>query len=133
MLSEAHLTSYSRMSGSVWVTALLWLPGSLISFVYSCSVCFFHLFLIFSVLLGPYQFCPLSCPSLCEMFPWYFQFSWRDLLPFPFSCFPLLICIVYRRMPSYLSLLFSEIPHLVGYIFPFSSLVFRFSSFLSCL
>ena len=22
---------------------------------------------------------PLSCPSLHEMFPWYFQFSWRDL------------------------------------------------------
>ena len=27
----------------------------------------------------PYNFCPLLCPSLHEMFPWYLQFSWRDL------------------------------------------------------
>ena len=31
------------------------------------------------------------------------QFSWRDLSSFPFYCFPLVICIVDLRMPSYLS------------------------------
>ena len=31
------------------------------------------------------------------------QFSWRDLSSFPFYCFPLFICIVDLRMPSYLS------------------------------
>ena len=32
MLSKAHLTLHSRMSGSRWVITLLWLPGSLRSF-----------------------------------------------------------------------------------------------------
>ena len=45
MLSKAHLTSHSKMSGSRWVTTPLWLSGSWRSFciiliVYSC-----HLFL----------------------------------------------------------------------------------------
>ena len=31
------------------------------------------------LLLGPYQFCPLLCPSLHEKFPWYLWFSWSDL------------------------------------------------------
>ena len=31
------------------------------------------------LLLGPCCFCPLLCPSLHELFPWYLQFSWRDL------------------------------------------------------
>ena len=30
-------------------------------------------------LLGLYHLCPLLCPSLSKMFPWYFQFSWRAL------------------------------------------------------
>ena len=36
------------------------------------------------LLLGLYHFCPLLCPSLDETFLWYFLFSWRDLLVFPF-------------------------------------------------
>ena len=32
------------------------------------------------LLLGLYCCCPLLCPSLDEMFLWYFQFSWRDPL-----------------------------------------------------
>ena len=31
------------------------------------------------LLCGPYHFCPLLCPSLQEMFPWYFKFYWGDL------------------------------------------------------
>ena len=38
MLSKAHLTSHSRMSGSRWVITPLWLSGSWRSFLYSSSV-----------------------------------------------------------------------------------------------
>ena len=68
MLSKAHLTSHSRMSGSRWVIAPSWLSGSWRFFLYSSSVYSCHLFLISSTLLGPYNFCPLSSPSLHEMF-----------------------------------------------------------------
>ena len=47
MLSETHLTSHSRMSGS-WVITPLWLSGSWRSFLYSYSVYSCHLFLISS-------------------------------------------------------------------------------------
>ena len=47
MLSKAHLTSHSRISGSRWVITPSWLSGSWSSFLYS-SVYFYHLFLIFS-------------------------------------------------------------------------------------
>ena len=44
MLSKAHLTSHSRMSGSRWVTTLSWLSGLWRSFLYSSSVYSCHLF-----------------------------------------------------------------------------------------
>ena len=46
MLSKAHLTSHSRMSGSRWVITPSWLSGSWRSFLYSSSVYSCHLFLI---------------------------------------------------------------------------------------
>ena len=46
MLPKAHLTSYSKMSGSRWVITPSWLSGSWRSFLYSSSVYFCHLFLI---------------------------------------------------------------------------------------
>ena len=49
MLLKAHLTSYSRMSGSRWVTIPSWLSRSLRRFLYSSSVYSCHHFLIFSV------------------------------------------------------------------------------------
>ena len=48
MLSKAHLTSHSRMSGSRWVITPSWLSGSWSSFLYSSSVYSCHLFLISS-------------------------------------------------------------------------------------
>ena len=48
MLPKAHLTSYSRMSGSGWVITPSWLSGSWSSFLYSSSVYSCHLFLISS-------------------------------------------------------------------------------------
>ena len=43
MLPRAHLSSYSRMSGSRWVTTPSWLSGSLRTFWYSSSVYSHHL------------------------------------------------------------------------------------------
>ena len=71
MLPEDHLTSHSKMSGSRWVITPLWLSGSWRSFLYRSSVYSCHLFLYLLLLLGSYHFCPLLCPSLHEMFPWY--------------------------------------------------------------
>ena len=48
MLPKAHLTSYSRMSGSRWVITPSWLSGSWRSFFHSFSVYSCHLFLISS-------------------------------------------------------------------------------------
>ena len=48
MLSEAHLTSHSRMSDSRWVITPSWLSGLLRSFLYSSSLYSCHLFLISS-------------------------------------------------------------------------------------
>ena len=72
MLSKAHLTSHPRMSGSRWVITSLWLSGSWRSFLYSSPVYSCHLFLVSSASVRSYHFCPLSSPSLHEMFPWYF-------------------------------------------------------------
>ena len=48
MLSKAHLTLHSRMSGSRWVITPSWLSGSWRSFLYSSSVYSCQLFLISS-------------------------------------------------------------------------------------
>ena len=47
VLPKAPLTSHSRVLGSGWVTRPSWLSWSLRSFLYSSSVYFCHLFLIF--------------------------------------------------------------------------------------
>ena len=119
MLPKAHLTSYSKMSGSRWVTPSLWLCQSLRPFLYSSSLYSCHLFLISSASVRSFL---LSCPSLHEMFLWYIHFSQRDVWSFPFYCFFfffLFLCIVHWRRPSYLSLLLSRTLHSVGCIFPF--------------
>ena len=48
MLSKAHLSSHSSMSGSRWVITPLWLSWLWRSFLYSYSVYSCHLFLISS-------------------------------------------------------------------------------------
>ena len=48
LLSEAHSTSHSRMSGSRWVITPWWLSWSGRSFLYSSSVFSCYLFLIYS-------------------------------------------------------------------------------------
>ena len=75
------------------------------------------------LLLSPYCFCPLLCTYLQEIFPWYLQFSWRDLQSFPFYCFALFLCIGHWGRLSCLSLVFSGTVHSVGYI-SFAPLLF---------
>ena len=78
MLSKAHLTSHSRMSGSRWVITPSWLTGLWRSFLYSSFVYSCHLLLIYSASVRSLSFLLLS-PSLHKMFPWYpLVFSWRD-------------------------------------------------------
>ena len=81
--------------------------------MYSC-----HLFLISSAPISPYYFCPLFCPPLHEMFPWYLCFLKRSLV-FPILLFSSIHCTVHLRRSSYLPLFFSGTLHSVGYIFPF--------------
>ena len=104
ILPKAHLTSHSRISDSRWVTTPSWISRSLVISLYSSSVYSCHLFLISSTSVF-YHFCPLSCSSLHEMFPWYLQFSWRGLYSCPFYFFPLTLCVVHLRSPSYCSFL----------------------------
>ena len=68
MLSKAHLTSHSRMSGSRWVITPLWLSGSWRSFLYSSSVYSCYLFLISSASVRSIPFHTISvlfCAHLC--------------------------------------------------------------------
>ena len=73
MVLKVHLTSHSKMSGSRWETTAFWFQVVKTFFFYVFSS---HSLLL---LLHSCHFCPLSCPSLHEMFPGYFIFSWRDL------------------------------------------------------
>ena len=86
MLPKAHLTSHSRISDSRWVITPLWLSESWRPFLYSSSVYSCHLFFNLLLLLCPYHFCPLLCPSLHEVFPWYLIFLKRYLV-FPILLF----------------------------------------------
>ena len=81
MLPKAQLTSDFRISSSRWVTTPSWLDIWVTkTFFYIVLLCILAIsFQSVLFLLGPYCFCPLSCPSLHEMLPRYLQFSWRDL------------------------------------------------------
>ena len=68
MLSKAHLTSHSRMSGSTWVITPSWLSGSWRSFLYSSSVHSCHLFLIPSASVRSAPFLSFIEPHLLTSF-----------------------------------------------------------------
>ena len=100
VLPKAHLTSYSRMSGSGWLTTPSWLSVSLRSFLYSSSMYSFHLFLVSSTSLSFLSFIVLI-------------FGWGVSLRFPiflkrFLVFPLLLfSSIFMHFPlkAFLSLL----------------------------
>ena len=90
MLSKAHLTSHSRMSGSRSVITPSWLSGSWRSFLYSYSVYSCHLFLISSASVR-------SIPFLSFIEP---IFAWK---------IPLVSLIFLKRSLVFPILLFSSI------------------------
>ena len=65
MLSKAHLTSHSSMSGCRWVNTPSWLSWLWRSFLYSSSVYSFYLFLISSASVVAAKSLQ-SCPTLCD-------------------------------------------------------------------
>jgi len=87
-----------------------WLSRSLRPFLYSSSVYSFPLFLISSAFVRSLPFFSFIRPSLHEIFPWYLQFSWKDLLSFLFSFSPLFLCIVHlsRHFLSLLAILWKS-------------------------
>ena len=100
MLPKAHLTSYSRMSGSKWVITPSWLSGSWRSF-YSSSLYSCHLFLISSAPVRSIQFLSFFLPI----------FTWNVLL---------VSLIFLKRSLVFPILLFSsEKQRRKGKIFPF--------------
>ena len=90
MLSEAHLTSHSKMSGSRWVITPLWLSGSWRSFLYNSSVYSCHLFLISSASVRSTPFLSLIKPI----------FAWNV---------PLVSLIFLKKSLVFLILLFSSV------------------------
>ena len=78
MLHKAQLTLHFRMSAFRLMITPSWLCGSWRSFLRNSSVYTCHLFLYLLLLLSPYHFCALLCPSLHEMFPWYLFFLMRS-------------------------------------------------------
>ena len=110
------------MSGSRWVTTLSFLSRSLRPFFVQ-FICVFLPLLHLFCLLGPYHFCSLLCPSMYEMFPWYFQFSWRFLV-FPILLFSSisLHCSFKKALFSLLAILWTSAYRWV--YFPLSSLPF---------
>ena len=87
MLPKTHLTSYSRMSSSRWVTTPSWLSGSLRPFLYSFSVYFYHLFLISSASVKSIPFLSFIVPVLAWNDPWVSLIFLKRSLVFPILLF----------------------------------------------
>ena len=122
MLSKAHLTSHSRMSGSrwVWVIKPLWLSGSWRSFLYSSSVCSCHLFLISYASVRSIPFLSFIEPIFAWNVPLVSLSFLKRSLVFPILLFSsVFFCIDHWGRLSDLSLLFFGTLHSNGYIFPF--------------
>ena len=127
MFPKAHLTSHSRMFGSMWAITPSWFAGSLELFCIVLLCILAHHLNIFcfcsiptiSILYGAYlcMKCSLDISNFLE-----------DIFSLSHSIvFPLFFCIVHLGSLSYLSLLFFGNLHSVWYIVPFP---LCFSSFL---
>ena len=118
MLSNTHLTSHSRMSGSRWLITRWWLFGLQRSFLYSCSVCYCHLFLISSTSVRSLRFLSFIEPIFAWNIPLVSLIFLMRSLVFPIMLFPLFLCIdPWGKL--YLFLLFFGTLHSNGNIFPF--------------
>ena len=129
MLPKAHLTSYSRMSGSRWVTTPSWLSTSLQSSLYSSFVYSYRLFLIscFCFVLTvsvPYHAHPCVKCSL-DISNWA-----KESLVFPVLLFSSMYSHYSLKRLSYLSLLLWNSVFRWVYL-SLSPLTFAFAQFYS--
>ena len=131
MLPKAHLTSYSKMSGSGWVITLWWLSGSWRYFLYSYSVYSCHFFLISSASVRSIPFLSFIVP----IFAWNVGIS--NFLEKISSFFHSIVFLYFFALIPEEGFLISpcyslELCIQMGLSFPFS-FAFCFSSFLSYL
>ena len=87
MLSKAHLTSHSRMSGSRWVITPSWLSGLWRSFLYSPCVYSCHLFLISSASVRSIPFLSFIKPIFTWNVPLVYLIFLKRSLVFPILLF----------------------------------------------
>ena len=87
MLSKAHLTSHSKMSGSRLVITSSWLSGSWRSFLYSYSVYSCHLFLISSASVRSIPFLSFIDPIFAWHVPLVSLIFLKRSLVFPILLF----------------------------------------------
>jgi len=122
MLLKVHLTLHPRMSGSSWVIRPSWLFGWLISFsmVLLCILATSSWYLL--LLLGPYPFCLLLCPSLHEKFPLEKISSLSHSIVF----FNSLHWLLWKTFLSLLDIIWNSAFRWVSFFFSFA---FCFSSF----
>ena len=118
MLSKAHLTSHSKISGSRWVITPSWLSGLWRSFLYS-SVYSCHLFEVSSASIRSISFLYFIEPIFGWKVPLLSLIVLKRSLVFLILYFPLFHCIDCWGRLSYLSLLFFGTLHSDAYIFPF--------------
>ena len=87
MLLKAHLTSHSRMSGSMWMITCDYLRHE--DLFYTVLLCILATSSYLQLLPGPCSFCPLLCP-IAQFYSWVRKICWRrDTLPSPvFLSFP---------------------------------------------
>ena len=88
ILSKAHLTSHSRISGSRWVIIPLKLSGSWRSFLYSSYVYSWHLFLISSASVRSMPFLSFIEPIFAWNVPLVSLIFLKRSLVFPILLFP---------------------------------------------
>ena len=131
MLSKAHLTSHSRMSGSRSVITPLWLSGSWRSFLYSSSMHSCYLFLISSASIRSLTFLSFIVPIFGWSIPMVSPIFLKRSIFFTIYCFPLILALFtyedFLISPCY-SL---EICISLSISFPFLFAV-QFSYILSC-
>ena len=129
MLSKAHLTSHSRMSGSRWVATPSWLSGLLRPLLYSSSVYSCHLFLISYASVRSLPFLSFIVPILAWNIPFISPIFLKRTLILPILLFSSisLHCSFKWAFLSLLAILWNS-----AFSWVYLSL-FPFSSFLSYL
>ena len=119
MLSKAHLTSNSRMSGPRWVITPSWLSRSWRPFLYSSSVYSWHLFLISSAYVKSLPFLSFVWPIFAWNLPLVSLMFLKRSLVIPILLFSS-ISMHWSLRKAFLSLLVVlGNSHSNGNIFPF--------------